>query len=166
MVKGRCFVAYVLYVLKFLIFLISFDVAAEESLHIGGASDSTVIAKVILSLVAVLFLIAALAWLAKKLGYSGVGSVQRNMKVLDSIALGTREKAVLIDVAGKKILLGLAPGNVSSLHVFSEDECTAIQENINKKAPYDQKESKDDAPLTRQFSTALNQILNQGKPGA
>jgi flagellar protein FliO/FliZ len=46
------------------------------------------------------------------------GTNQVDMKVLGGVSLGTRERAVLIQVEGKKILLGVAPGRVNVLHQF------------------------------------------------
>jgi flagellar protein FliO/FliZ len=40
--------------------------------------------------------------------------------VLADLPLGQKERAVLIRVGTKQILLGVAPGRVSTLHVLSE----------------------------------------------
>ena len=65
----------------------------------------------------VVSLIYGLSWVLKK--YSSLpGSNQVDMKILGGVSLGTRERAVLIQVEGKKILLGVAPGRVNLLHQF------------------------------------------------
>lgn len=59
-------------------------------------------------------LILMLAWLARRLGYQQyVGG--RAMSVVAQLPLGNREKAVLIAVGNKHMLLGVAPGRVSFL---------------------------------------------------
>ena len=58
-------------------------------------------------LAVVLGFIYGLAWVLKK--YSRLpGSNQVEMKILGGISLGTRERVVLVQVEGKKILRGLA----------------------------------------------------------
>ena len=48
-----------------------------------------------------------------------------SLSVMGSTNVGTREKVVLINAAGQQILVGVAPGNVRTLHVF--DESLAIE---------------------------------------
>jgi flagellar protein FliO/FliZ len=43
-----------------------------------------------------------------------------SLSVMGSTSVGTREKVVLINAAGQQILVGVAPGNVRTLHVFDE----------------------------------------------
>ncbi len=70
-------------------------------------------------LAVVVALIYGLSWVLKK--YSRLpGSHQVDMKILGGISLGTRERAVLVQVEGKKILLGVAPGRVNVLHQFDD----------------------------------------------
>lgn len=38
--------------------------------------------------------------------------------MVGSLALGTRERAVMVEVAGQQLLLGVTPGQVTTLHVF------------------------------------------------
>ena len=65
----------------------------------------------------VVALIYGLSWVLKK--YSRLpGTNQVDMKILGGVSLGTRERAVLIQVEGHKILLGVAPGRVNLLHQF------------------------------------------------
>lgn len=43
-----------------------------------------------------------------------------SLSVMGSTSVGTREKVVLLNAAGQQILVGVAPGNVRTLHVFDE----------------------------------------------
>ena len=79
----------------------------------------------------VVALIYGLSWVLKK--YTNLpGSNQVDMKILGGISLGTRERAVLVQVEGKKILLGVAPGRVNLLHQFDskpfEQELAGVME--------------------------------------
>ena len=47
-----------------------------------------------------------------------------SLSVMGSTSVGTREKVVLINAAGQQILVGVAPGNVRTLHVFDEPLAT------------------------------------------
>ncbi len=76
------------------------------------------ILQLVVGLAVVVFLILGFSWLFRR--FSGMAPVSRNMRVLGVMPLGTREKAVLIQVGGKQILLGVAPGRVSHLQSFDE----------------------------------------------
>jgi flagellar protein FliO/FliZ len=68
-----------------------------------------------LGLAAVLVLIWAAAWLVRRL--SPVGSSSRApIKIVATQALGQRERVVLIEFGDHWLLLGVAPGQVSTLH--------------------------------------------------
>lgn len=78
-------------------------------------------ANTVIGLVFVIALILALAWAVKKYGRLSSGT-QADMRILGGLSLGTREKAILIEVEGKKLLLGVAPGRVETLHVLQDTE--------------------------------------------
>jgi len=70
-------------------------------------------------LAVVLLLIFALTFLVRRFGnLPGMGKGQ--IQVLGGVSLGSREKAVLIVVEGQRLLLGVAPGRVQTLHVLAE----------------------------------------------
>lgn len=85
----------------------------------GVPSQSTLMGQTALGLLFVVGLILALFWLAKKLNVSALAG-KGQLKALAVLPLGTREKAVLIEVGSEKILLGVAPGRVNTLHVISQ----------------------------------------------
>ncbi len=76
-------------------------------------------AQVMIGLVFVLACIFALSWLVKRMGQGGF-LANNQMKVVSSLAVGTRERVLVVDVGGKQILLGITPQNINSLHVFDE----------------------------------------------
>jgi len=43
-----------------------------------------------------------------------------NLRALESIAIGMKERVVLVQAGEKQLLIGVAPGNVRTLHVFDE----------------------------------------------
>lgn len=61
--------------------------------------------------------IVALLWVLKRVNRIQ-GSVQGQLRVVAAVSLGTRERAILLQVGEEQILLGVAPGRVSRLHVL------------------------------------------------
>ena len=70
-----------------------------------------------LGLVIVLGLMLGLAWLVKRYArLPGIGKGQ--VQVLGGVSLGARERAVLLSVEGRRLLVGVAPGRVQTLMVL------------------------------------------------
>jgi flagellar protein FliO/FliZ len=74
---------------------------------------------VVFGLFLIVFLILAVAWMLRRMGAVPMIGNQ-TMKVVAGLSVGTREKVMLIEVGGKQILVGVAPGRVSPLHYFDE----------------------------------------------
>ena len=72
--------------------------------------------QLLFGLIVVLIAIGITALLLRRLGRlpQGAGA----MRVIAGLSLGARERAVLIQVGDKQILLGVAPGRVQALHVM------------------------------------------------
>jgi len=80
---------------------------------VGGLGE------VAFALIIVLAAIFIVAWLVRRmrLATSRVGGA---IDVLADVSLGQKERAVLLKVGSTQILLGVAPGQVSTLHVLTE----------------------------------------------
>ena len=92
--------------------------AASTAQSTGGG-----LAEVTLALLAIVALIAGLAWLMKRMrgfGPSGAGRIQ----VLADQTLGVKERCVLVRVGDTDILIGVAQGSVNTLHVFAPGAST------------------------------------------
>ena len=77
-------------------------------------------------LAVVLAVMLGLAWLVKRyVQLPGVGKGQ--VQILGGVSLGAREKAVLLTVEGKRLLVGVAPGQVRTLMVLGDEETQADQ---------------------------------------
>ncbi len=75
----------------------------------------------LLLIIAVIF---GLGWLYRRFGRlapAGKGAVS----ILGGISLGPRERAVLLQVEGTRLLVGVAPGRVQTLHVLGRTETPA-----------------------------------------
>ena len=72
-----------------------------------------------MGLIVVIALILGLAWVLKKYGRLPNNNLVE-MKVLGGLSLGTREKAILIEVENTRLLVGVTPGQIQTLHVLGE----------------------------------------------
>lgn len=86
--------------------------------------DSAVnLGRALLGLAVVIALVFALAWVARRVstlrGLSGTrgGPIQ----VVGQLALGTRERLLLVEVDGRRVLLGVVPGSISRLDASDAD---------------------------------------------
>ena len=87
--------------------------------------------QVIASLAMVIGLLFGALWIMRRV--NGVGqAVGGQMRVVSSLGLGQRERAVLVSVGEQQILLGVAPGRVAALHVFDEP---AVEQDTTHAAP-------------------------------
>ncbi len=87
--------------------------------------------QVIASLALVIGLLFGALWIMRRV--NGVGqAVGGQMRVVSSLGLGQRERAVLVSVGDQQILLGVAPGRVAALHVFDEP---AVAQDITPAPP-------------------------------
>ena len=89
--------------------------AASAAAPVGAGG----LASVTFALLAVLAAIFAVAWVARRV--RGIGNRTGNaIDVLAEVPLGPKERAVLLKVGTEQILIGVAPGRVSALHVLRE----------------------------------------------
>lgn len=77
--------------------------------------------------VVILLLVAVLVMLKRFNGVSG--RISGDMRVVSSVSVGQRERAVLLQVGEQQILVGVGPGNVRTLHVFEEPAIDVAAQN-------------------------------------
>ena len=77
--------------------------------------------------VVILLLVAVLVMLKRFNGVSS--SMSGDMRVISSVGVGQRERAVLLQVGEQQLLVGVAPGNVRTLHVFDEPAIEASEQS-------------------------------------
>lgn len=77
--------------------------------------------QVLFGLLLVLAAVAAAAWLLRRyaMGQNVMGGAVR---VVGGVALGQRERLVLVEVGETWLLLGVAPGQVTALHTMARPE--------------------------------------------
>ena len=85
----------------------------------GEIMDGSFMLQFLVGLGVVVLCIIGLAWLLKRAG--GLqSSAHGALRVIDGVALSTRERLVLVQVGEEQVLLGVAPGRVNRLHVLAE----------------------------------------------
>lgn len=89
--------------------------AASVTAHAGVAlSPSVSLLQVALSLFAILALIMGAAWLAKR--YLSIGPrANTAIKMVSGLNLGGRERIILLEVGEQWLVVGVAPGHISTL---------------------------------------------------
>jgi flagellar biosynthetic protein FliO len=91
--------------------------AAPE--QVAPSNSSSGLLRVIIALLVVLGAVIAAGRFARRMrGFSG-GS-NSALEVIGQLSVGARERAVLIRVGERQLLLGVAPGSVRALHVFDD----------------------------------------------
>ena len=94
------------------LFLATRAAAADGSLDAAGS-----LVQMLLGLAVVIGLLYASQHVLKRLG-AGTGNAAGLIKVRGAAAVGPRERVVLVDVAGKVLVLGVTPGRITPLHTL------------------------------------------------
>ena len=91
-----------------------------ESRHLAAESPISLayIFQILLSFGAVIAFIFGFAWLMRRTGRFGVTGGGRGLRIVSSLSLGMREKIVVVNVGDKNIVVGVAPGQIRTLHVM------------------------------------------------
>ncbi|WIH06632.1 flagellar biosynthetic protein FliO [Xanthomonas translucens pv. graminis] len=94
--------------------------AARSASGVGSAAPSPPsLIGAVLALLLVLGLILGMAWVLKRLPGSGFRPAE-GLRVVASLAVGAKERVVVIDVNGEQLLLGVSPGGIRTLHHLPE----------------------------------------------
>jgi len=116
--------------------------------HAAEATDvAASLGQMLLGLGVVVGLLLVTLWLLKRVAAPrGAASA---VKVLGAAPVGPRERVVLVEVAGKVLVLGVAPGRVNTLHTLDAAQLPA------QPAP--------GAQATHEFQARLRQLLEGRK---
>ena len=96
--------------------------APEMTQHVPTSTGGNLV-QVTISLLLVLAAVFAAGWVMRKLrGFGGLKSDA--VTIIADVPLGTKERAVLLQVGSQQVLIGVAPGRVNTLHVLPEPVTT------------------------------------------
>lgn len=78
------------------------------------ASPTGGVLKMVLGLLLVLAVMAFITWLLKRM-MPGAGGQQSVVRVVGGVSVGSRERVVVLEVAGRWLVVGVAPGQVNAI---------------------------------------------------
>lgn len=124
-------------------------VVGQHAAHVPGLGSAVV------ALVGVLALIVGLAWLLKRLPGSGLRSNEQ-LRVVASLAMGQRERLMVVEVGGQQLLLGVTAHGIANLHTLDTPLAAPQTPALNRAnlPPFAQlllgklRKDTDDAPAT------------------
>lgn len=80
-------------------------------------SGAASVVQMVFSLAAVVAIILGLAWMTRRMqGLRGVAS--KDLRVRSTLAVGLKERVVIVEARGHEFLIGVAPGRVSLLQAL------------------------------------------------
>lgn len=85
--------------------------------------------QLVFSLVLVLGLMAAAVWALKYFGIKQTIS-GRNLRIIDGVNVGTRERILIVEAADQWIVVGVTPGRINALATMPKQETMQI-DNIS-----------------------------------
>ncbi|MBS1189617.1 MAG: Flagellar biosynthesis protein, FliO [Rhodocyclaceae bacterium] len=94
--------------------------AMAETAPAPGVSTGSYI-QALLALGVIVALLAGTAWLARKVT-GGKGFGQGGVKVVGGVALGPRERIVLVEAGNTWLVIGIVPGQIRTLHTMPKGE--------------------------------------------
>ncbi|ULU27360.1 flagellar biosynthetic protein FliO [Dyella terrae] len=86
-------------------------VAAPE-INVGGE-----LARVLVSLVGIIALIFVAGWFSRRLQARATPGGRR-MRCVETMAVGARDRLMLVEADGKRLLIGMGQGGMRTLHVY------------------------------------------------
>lgn len=99
-----------IFVLSWLIF----QPMAYAATTATGVSPTGGILKMLFGLVVVLAFVALISWGFKRMMPGGSG-VQSTIRIVGGVSVGSRERVVVLEVADRWLVVGVAPGQVSNI---------------------------------------------------
>jgi len=103
--------------------------------------------QVFFGLAIIVVAIFAMAWVIKRTGYVNTRA-NGQLKIIGGLTLTQRERLLLVQVGKKQLLIGVAPGRISTLH--------ELEESIDLNA--------EDKPQMESFAHKLQSMLRGEKP--
>lgn len=91
----------------------------------GKQAEGPGIGGAVFALILVVSLILGLCWLARRMPGFGRVAGGNALRVVASLALGPRERVVVVEVGGTQLLLGVGQGGMRHLHTLAEPLPTA-----------------------------------------
>jgi flagellar protein FliO/FliZ len=112
---------YLLGILTLAVYQLAMAVEGTRPVIPPPAVGSGSILQIIFSLLMVLAAIILVAWLLKRMNVSQQGSGNL-LKVIGGVAVGQRERVVLVEIENTWLVIGVGPGQIRTLHTLPKSE--------------------------------------------
>jgi len=122
--------------LRFIPLLLPLTAAAATDTASPGVGAGTYL-QAGLALALIVSLLIGAAWLARKVT-GGKGFGQGGIRVLGGVALGPRERIVLLEVGEEWLVIGIVPGQIRTLHRLAKGDLTAENAATTGQRPFAQ----------------------------
>ncbi|TAL86758.1 MAG: flagellar biosynthesis protein FliO [Rhodanobacter sp.] len=86
--------------------------AISPQINVGGE-----LARVILSLLGIIVLILAAGWISRRV-QRRPGGAGRRIRCVETFAVGARDRLLLLEADGQRLLVGVGQGGMRTLHVY------------------------------------------------
>lgn len=123
---------------------------AEKTPLASSSGFSSLMLQMLVALGFIVMLLFAFAWFVKRTGMLQ-GSLNGQLAVLGSVAVGQREKVVLLQVGQEQLVVGVTATEVSLLHLLADP--IQLDKNEFGKAPRQQ--------VNESFAQKLSQALQK-----
>ncbi|WP_075183529.1 flagellar biosynthetic protein FliO [Pantoea sp. 1.19] len=92
----------------------------STSLPVAGHAPTSgaMLTQVSSVLAGIILLILFAGWLVKRLGFAGKRAGRQALNISASCQLGARERVVVVDVEGARLVLGVTPQHITHLHTL------------------------------------------------
>ena len=99
--------------------------AAEPTAVSAGISFSSML-QTFLGLALVLGVFVGAAWLMRRINGGGLLGQNGPLRVLGGLAIGTRERIVLVEIEDTWLVIGIAPGQIRTLHTLPKGTASPL----------------------------------------
>lgn len=105
--------------------------ASASAAETAGGLPSGTFVQAMFGLVIIVALLAGTAWFARKLS-GGQNFGRGGMRIVGGVALGPRERMVLVEVGDQWLVVGIVPGQIRTLHVLPKGEAPEAHSAADK----------------------------------
>ena len=88
-----------------------------------------------LGLIVVLAVMAAIAWFMKRVGPVARGGNAQALRIVGGVSVGSREKVVVLEVGGRWLVVGVAPGQVNAIADLEAMEIATADADASNNMP-------------------------------
>ncbi|MCW8807017.1 MAG: flagellar biosynthetic protein FliO [Rhodanobacter sp.] len=109
-------------------------IAATPAMAAPNINVGAELLRVILSLVGIIVLILVAGWLSRRLRAHGIQS-SRRIRCVETFAVGARDRLLLLEVDGQRLLVGSGQGGMRTLHVYDAGAASSTEAAQEVAAP-------------------------------